>query len=112
MPRPQRSRRVCNEPKNCQFGPIRTSSISLETVVEITVDEYEVMRLIDYELKTQAQCAQIMNISRTTVAEIYERVRYKVADCIINGKEFCISGGNYHICDGSAGCGAECKCSK
>lgn len=27
-----------------------------------------------------------MGVSRTTVTEMYERARYKIADCIVNGK--------------------------
>lgn len=39
-----------------------------------------------------------MDISRTTVTEIYERARYKISDCIVNGKQLVISGGDYRIC--------------
>ena len=42
----------------------------------------------------------VMDISRTTVTEIYERARYKISDCIVNGKQLVISGGNYRICSG------------
>jgi len=43
-----------------------------------------------------------MDISRTTVTEIYEKARFKIADCIVNGKMLQISGGNYKLCNGSA----------
>lgn len=33
-----------------------------------------------------------MDISRTTVMEIYESAREKVADCIVNGRPFQIAG--------------------
>ncbi len=41
-----------------------------------------------------------MDISRTTVTEIYESARYKLAQCIVNGKRLIIAGGNYRICEG------------
>ena len=41
-----------------------------------------------------------MNISRTTVAEIYKSARYKMADSVVNGKQLLITGGNYQFCDG------------
>lgn len=33
-----------------------------------------------------------MDISRTTVTEIYEKARYKIADCLVNGKLLRIAG--------------------
>lgn len=60
-----------------------------------TVDEYEAVRLIDFGKQTHEQCARQMGVSRTTVTKMYERARYKIADCIVNGKILRITGGNY-----------------
>lgn len=109
MSRPQRSRRVCVEPTYKVFKPLGSSTTS-ETV--LTVDEYEAIRLIDYLHMTQAQCAKHMQISRTTVTEIYERARFKIADCIVNGKQFSISGGNYNVCNGTANNSCSCILNK
>ena len=51
-----------------------------------------------------------MDISRTTVTELYESARYKIADSIVNGKALEISGGNYRFCDGTADfcCNTDC----
>ncbi|MGM9970949.1 MAG: DUF134 domain-containing protein [Anaeroplasmataceae bacterium] len=95
MPRPQRCRRICSEPEYSCFEP--EGVINPETVV-LSVDEYEVLRLVDYEKQNHEDCAIVMDISRTTVTEIYERARYKISDCIVNGKQLVISGGNYRIC--------------
>ena len=62
------------------------------------------IRLVDYEKMTHEQCAKQMDISRTTVTEIYESAREKIADAIINGRSFKIEGGNYRFCDGTARC--------
>jgi len=80
-----------------------------ETVL-LTVDEYETVRLIDFEQKTHIQCAMQMDISRTTVTEIHASALYKIADCIIHGKQLVISGGHYRICEGTAisCCGQKC----
>lgn len=111
MPRPQRSRRVCQKPRYCSFGPPGGEG---RESVRLTVDEFEVIRLVWFEKKTHEQCAKQMNISRTTVSEIYENAKYKVADAIVNGKRFVISGGKYHLCDGTGKCcGTSCrKCGK
>lgn len=70
--------------------------------VILSLDEYETIRLVDYEKQTHSQCAAQMDISRTTVTEIYESARQKVADCLVNGKRLIIEGGDYRFCDGSA----------
>lgn len=95
MPRPQRCRRVCKEPDFLCFRPDEVEGV---VNINLSVDEYETIRLVDYEKLSHEQCAAIMDISRTTVTEIYERARYKMADCLIHGKRLIISGGNYRIC--------------
>lgn len=97
MPRPQRCRRVCSEPEYSCFEP---EGVTNPESVVLSVDEYEVIRLVDFEKQNHEQCAAVMDISRTTVTEIYERARYKISDCIVNGKQLVISGGNYRICSG------------
>ena len=101
MPRPVRSRRICDEPKYQCFSPCEKKT---SDIVILTLDEYEVIRLVDYEKMTHEQCAKQMDISRTTVTEIYESAREKIADAIINGRSFKIEGGNYRFCDGTARC--------
>ncbi len=70
----------------------------------LLVEEYEALRLIDLEKRTHDQCARQMQISRTTVTEIYEKARFKIADAIVNGKPLTINGGNYQICQESDCC--------
>lgn len=108
MARPSRCRRVCAEPGCRGFVPQTTGNV--EEVV-LTVDEYEVIRLIDYEKKTHEQCAAQMDVSRTTITETYERARFKIADSLVNGKALSISGGHYRVCRGSweYGCGRRCR---
>lgn len=106
MPRPQRCRRICREPDYHSFAPDDSES----GVIVLNLDEYEVIRLVDLEKQTHEECARTMEISRTTVTEIYESARFKIADALVNGKRLEIFGGNYKICDGSskACCGRSC----
>lgn len=108
MARPTRCRRVCAEPDCLGFSP-RTGNGAGEVV--LTVDEYEVLRLVDYEKRTHGQCAEQMEISRSTVTEIYESARFKLSDSLVNGKALVISGGHYRVCRGdpSRGCGRNCR---
>lgn len=107
MARPSRCRRVCSEPVCRGFVPQKEPGAG---TVLLTVDEYEVLRLVDYEKRTHEQCALQMEISRTTVTEIYENARYKIADSLVNGKALEISGGHYRVCQGErkGGCGRHC----
>ncbi len=101
MARPTRCRRICMEPAYDSFSPDK--ALLYENIV-LTIDEYEAVRLIDLEKLTHEQCARQMDISRTTVTELYETARYKIADSIVNGKRLLISGGHYRICDGTNSC--------
>lgn len=64
----------------------------------MTVDEYETIRLIDLEGFTQEECAQQMNVARTTVQGIYAEARKKVASSLVHGKVLWIEGGEYQLC--------------
>ena len=83
MARPKRCRRICTEPDFDAFAP---AGIPCAETVTLTLEEYETIRLIDLENCTHQQCAQQMDISRTTVTELYEKARYKIADSLIGGK--------------------------
>ena len=78
MARPTRCRRVCAEPVCSGFLP--RGEGGGDTVV-LTVDEYEAIRLVDYEGRTHEQCAAQ------------------------------IAGGHYRVCRGGAegGCGRDCR---
>lgn len=98
MPRPQRCRRICNEPTITVFSPKGTEN--MEPVV-LTIDEFEAIRLIDTEKQTHQQCARQMEISRSTATEIYESAREKIGVSLVNGRPLVIEGGNYRLCNGN-----------
>ena len=97
MPRPPRCRRICSAPRVERFCPC---DVAESTPILLTLDEYEVIRLVDLEEKTHEQCATQMDISRSTVQEIYENARRKLAACLVYGKPLHITGGNVRICRG------------
>lgn len=105
MPRPRKWRKVCCLPDSNRFGPLDSPLIN-ENVVNMTVDEYETIRLIDLEGLSQEECASQMNVARTTVQGIYSDARKKLAESLVNGKVLRIEGGDYKLCDGE---GAYCN---
>ena len=106
MPRPRKWRKVCCLPESNRFGPLGSSKDDANYIV-MTVDEYETIRLIDLEGFTQEECANQMNIARTTVQGIYVDARKKLAESLVNGKVLWIEGGEYRLCDGSGNfCGS------
>ena len=110
MPRPRKWRRVCTLPDTNVFGPPGADFQSAE--VMMTVDEYETIRLIDVDGLTQEECAEQMNVARTTVQRMYYDARRKLGESLVWGKVLRIEGGDYLICDGrSAACRDE-NCSR
>lgn len=74
----------------------------------MAVDEYETLRLIDKEGFSQEECGKYMRIARTTVQQIYNNARKKVAIALVDGRPLKIEGGDYRLCDGAeqqCGCG-------
>lgn len=108
MPRPPRCRRICGAPQVETFCP---DGCGDSEPILLTLDEYEVIRLVDLEQQTHERCAAQMDISRSTVQEIYESARRKIAACLVHGKPLHITGGNYRICGGqeAAHCGRCCR---
>ncbi|MFA0814390.1 MAG: DUF134 domain-containing protein [Anaerofustis sp.] len=106
MARPRKWRQVCCLPENSKFGPIGTRISEIGHIV-MSVDEYETIRLIDLQGFTQEQCAEQMNIARTTVQRIYDEARKKLADSLVNGKVLLIEGGDYRLCEGDE---PTCRC--
>lgn len=95
MARPQKCRCICSIPKTLEFIPAGDTD---HGEVRLAFDEYEALRLLDVEKKSQAQCAARMNVSRTTVTRIYEKAREKIGDALVNGKRIVIGGGDVILC--------------
>ncbi len=106
MPRPVKKRHICAIPDVKEFLP--GSRCCTETV-ELGLDEFETIRLIDYLCLTQDDCARQMNVARTTVQAVYNTARQKLADALVNGKRLVITGGSYLVCPSSGSCcGRDC----
>ena len=104
MARPRKGRRVCCMPGYSRFGPLKEGEAD-KRVIEMTVDEFEAVRLIDLEGFSQEECARHMEVARTTAQAIYNSARVKLAECLVRGMDLSISGGSYVLMDeGVPGC--------
>jgi predicted DNA-binding protein (UPF0251 family) len=89
---------VSYNPDISYFKPRGIPLIDLEEV-QITIDEYEALRLSDLMDMSYEQAASKMKVSRATFGRIVRRARKIVADALINGKAINIQGGSYKIVD-------------
>lgn len=98
MPRPRKCRKVCCMPKNTEFVP--AENYEENKVIIMTVDEYETIRLIDKEGFSQEECGEYMNVARTTVQQIYNNARRKIARALVEGVRLRIEGGRLQTLPG------------
>jgi uncharacterized protein len=96
MSRPKCCRMVGSLPTAEYFKPRGIPLTDLEEVV-LTVDEYEALKLADYEQLYQERAAERMEVSRQTFGRIILSAHYKLADALIHGKALKIEGGKYTI---------------
>lgn len=80
------------------FRPFGIPMKDLEPVI-LLYEEYESLRLSDYQGLTQEQSAESMNVSRPTFTRIYEKARRTIAQAFVEGKAIFIEGGNYYTDD-------------
>ena len=98
MPRPCKRRRVCAMPACRRFGSLEGTCS--QEALEMSVDEFEAIRWVDWVGLTQEEAAQRMGVARATVQVIYNNARKKVAQCLVQGQELRIGGGQYELCSG------------
>ncbi|MGM0666792.1 MAG: DUF134 domain-containing protein [Bacteroidota bacterium] len=96
MPRPKSDRIVYEPPIYTEFKPVGSRGQNLE-VIDLSLDEFEALRLADQKAMSHAEAAEEMEISRSTFTRLIEQARKKLADFIIHGKLLSINGGNVHF---------------
>jgi predicted DNA-binding protein (UPF0251 family)/predicted Fe-Mo cluster-binding NifX family protein len=92
MARPKQRRLVNKVPGISGLRPY--GCYKSKKTIELQYDEYEALRLLDYEGMQQEHAAQIMNVSRPTLTRIYNMARKNIAQALVEGCNICIAGGN------------------
>lgn len=89
---------MMNPPNVRGFRPFGVSETT-DTPVKMLFEEYEALKLADYEKMSQEKAAESMDVSRPTFTRIYDRALKKVATALIETKSIIIEGGNVHFDD-------------
>jgi predicted DNA-binding protein (UPF0251 family) len=106
MPRPKIIRMIGRMPSVGGLKPFGMSSTDKNTEdILMLYEEYESIRLCDYEDLNQNEAASLMNISRPTLTRIYTSARKKIAISMIEGRRILIEGGKIEINEKCASCG-------
>jgi predicted DNA-binding protein (UPF0251 family) len=93
MPRPQKFRNVCIPPKMKGFKPFGMARCATQPIV-FQYDEYESIKLVNYESLSQDEAAERMHVSRPTLTRIYNSALFKISKAFVEGKSIVIDGGN------------------
>lgn len=96
MPRPKNKRCITNPPPMEGFKPLGIPMHDLEPVI-LLFEEYESVRLCDYEGLTQLGAAEKMNISCPTFTRVYEKAHRTIARAFVECKAIFIEGGDFRF---------------
>ena len=96
MPRQKRFRRMSSPPRHKGLRPFGGRA-SYQNEIILNYEEYETIRLNDYENYTQEEGAAIMDISRPTYTRIYSEARKKVATALVESRPIIIKGGHVYF---------------
>ena len=86
MPRRKRLRKVVEPPKFKGYKPYGGQKNKADHV-DLLYEEYEAIKLADYDNLNHLEASVLMGISRATFARIYETARKKIAKALVEAKE-------------------------
>ncbi|PKQ63998.1 DNA-binding protein [Labilibaculum filiforme] len=79
-------RKVVEPPRFKGYRPFGVNSKSRKSI-DLLYEEYEALKLADYDFLKHNEAAELMGISRPTFARIYESARRKIAAALVEAKE-------------------------
>ena len=99
MARPKKTRYVTIEPGTRALVPENGRDGSKLEPIELGHDEYEALRLVDYEGLFQDSAGEMLGVSRQTVGRILVDARRKFAGAFVEGRPIRIEGGETEMMD-------------
>ncbi len=86
MARHKTLRKIVAPPGFQGFRPYGARTKKQE-VIELLYEEYEAIKLADFDKMNHLEASRLMGISRPTFARIYEEARRKIAQALVEVKE-------------------------
>lgn len=109
-PRIKVFRKILNPPIIKGFKPYGKDSEKQKLeFVNMLYEEYEALRLSDYDGLKHLQASAIMGVSRPTFTRIYASALQKIAKAFVEGKQITIEGGKIYFDSEWFHC-SECQC--
>jgi predicted DNA-binding protein (UPF0251 family) len=109
-PRKRVLRKVLNPPIINGFKPYGQESEKLNREpLNLLFEEYEAIRLSDYDALNHHQASVMMGVSRPTFTRIYASALQKVAKAFVEGRQIAIKGGKVYFDSDWYHCNT-CKC--
>ena len=93
--RKKKVRYIQEMPKVSQFSPRGKSG--RPDAVELTIDQFEAIRLADFQGYHHVEAAQFMGLSRPSFGRILKGARHVVANALVNGKTIYIRISNVQV---------------
>ncbi|MCK5696191.1 MAG: DUF134 domain-containing protein [Desulfobacula sp.] len=94
MPRPKRPRCIASRPATRGFIPDGATATGQ---VILSLEEFEAIRIIDFEGMDQSQAAIMMNVSRQTFGRILKSARFILSKALVTGQRLRVTGGCYEM---------------
>ena len=98
MPRRKRPRKIVAPPVFKGYKPFGCKK-DCDGEVELLYEEYEAIKLADYDLMSHHDACKLMGISRATFARIYESARRKIALAFVDARIIKTVYGNVYFDD-------------
>lgn len=104
MPRRRKLRKVVAPPNFKGYKPYGYRGKSSDAV-ELFYEEYEALKLSDYDNMHHLDASKLMGVSRPTFARIYESARQKIAKALVESKEIktiygnAVMDENWYVCN-------------
>lgn len=109
-PRSRMPRKVTASPKIKGFKPFGGSAgDTSQPAVNLLLEEYEALRLCDYDHFNHEEAASMMGVSRPTFTRIYAEALKKIAQSFVAGRTLIIEGGHVYFDSEWYYC-KKCKC--
>ena len=92
MPIETKIRKIKSFPPYSQYKPPRIPLNNLKKVI-VTLDEFDAIKMVDYENQAQRKAAHSMGVSQATLNRVLKSARSKIAESLVNGYALILEGG-------------------